>query len=203
MAAPLLGREDEMAAAVTRPARLVLVHADRSLLAAADDLQAVAANPKTHEVVPDRVASPLAKRQVVLIGAARIGVAFDRLPVPESDGRTRATVVDGRFVLNAGSDRPDRLNQYLRVWRAANTTISAKRPGCEAVSAWPVDCGSTIIRTANSTAASEAKSPIRLTPEQTSPKPVRPARAEQTRIHNGCGTVTILSGASGLLTEPA
>src|SRR5919107_1684436 len=61
----LLRSQDEMAAPVAAPARLVVLGADRRLLAPAHHDEALRRNTETDEVFPHGIGAALAKRQVV------------------------------------------------------------------------------------------------------------------------------------------
>ena len=70
-----------MRAAILAPARLVLLVANRPLLAVADDGDAVRLDALGDEVIHRRLCATLAERQVVLVGAALIAVSFDKYEV--------------------------------------------------------------------------------------------------------------------------
>jgi len=77
---PLLGGEDEVPAAVLRPAGLVFVSTDRLLFAHAHDADPPFADTETDQVVANGSCTSLTKGEVVLVRTARVGVAFDRDP---------------------------------------------------------------------------------------------------------------------------
>ena len=79
-ASRLLRRDDEVAAAVLRPAALVLLVAERLLLALADDQDAVGGHAEADQVALHRVRAPFAESQVVLGRAARVAVALRPSP---------------------------------------------------------------------------------------------------------------------------
>src|SRR6185295_20096088 len=70
--------DDHVAAAVLRPAALLALGADRPLLAVGERAQARVRDAERGEVVLDRVGAALAERQVELVRAALVGVAFDQ-----------------------------------------------------------------------------------------------------------------------------
>ena len=70
--------DDHVGAAVLRPAALLGLGADRALLAVGEGAQPVAGHAQRAQVVLDRVGAPLAEGQVVLVGAALVGVPLDR-----------------------------------------------------------------------------------------------------------------------------
>src|SRR4029450_3080160 len=70
--------DEEVRAAILRPTRLGLLGANRPLLPVADDGDAVGLDTLGHEIVHRRFRAPLAERQVVLVGAALVAVAFDQ-----------------------------------------------------------------------------------------------------------------------------
>src|SRR3989442_11479218 len=71
------GLDQEGGAPVLGPARLALLGAQRSLLAVADDRDAVRLDALRHEVVHRGLRASLAERQIVLVGAALVTVPFD------------------------------------------------------------------------------------------------------------------------------
>src|SRR6185369_6662497 len=74
----LLARNQEVTAAVSRPAVLGLFRADRRLLALADHDETVGADPEADQIRLDGGRAPFPQRQVVLVGPTRVGVTFDR-----------------------------------------------------------------------------------------------------------------------------
>src|SRR5215204_2892582 len=73
----LLGGEAEVPSAVFLPAVLRLLRTSWLLFTEAHDGDAVGGKAKAHEIVADRRRPALGEGQVVLVGAARVGVAFD------------------------------------------------------------------------------------------------------------------------------
>src|SRR5262245_21039511 len=73
----LLRFDGEVGAAVLRPALLGVLGADRTLLAVADAGDALALHAVRDEVVHRRARATVTERDVVLVGAALVGVAFD------------------------------------------------------------------------------------------------------------------------------
>ena len=69
---------DERTAAITRPAPFVLIGTDRGLFALTDRRDPVATDTKADHVLLDRGGSPLAQRQVVLIGATVVTMSLHR-----------------------------------------------------------------------------------------------------------------------------
>src|SRR5229473_4678740 len=66
-----------MAAAILLPASLVVLHAERLLLAEADGAEAVGRDAQGHEILLDGVGAAIAKAEIVFRGAALVAVAFD------------------------------------------------------------------------------------------------------------------------------
>src|SRR6185369_8473243 len=81
------------AAAVLRPAAFVRLGALRTLLAVGDHGQAAGIDAEGSQVVGDRVGATLTQRQVVLAGAALVGMAFD------GDGHRRMLSEPSRLLL--------------------------------------------------------------------------------------------------------
>src|SRR3954464_14778801 len=73
----LLGRDQEVAAAILLPAGLGLFRAERLLLSLADNRDAVGGQPQADDVVADGGGTTFAERQVVLVGAPVVGVSLD------------------------------------------------------------------------------------------------------------------------------
>src|SRR5207244_2478701 len=86
------GLDQEVGAPVLGPARLALLGAQRSLLAVADDRDAVRLDALRHEVVHRGLRASLAERQIVLVRAAREGLEAEDEP--------------GAPAAGAGADRP-------------------------------------------------------------------------------------------------
>src|SRR4029077_15246927 len=81
-----------MAAAVLLPASLVVLRAERLLLAEADGAEAVGRNAQRDKILLDGAGAAIAKAEVVFGGAALVAVAFDddfdrRGPLQEVRGR--------------------------------------------------------------------------------------------------------------------
>src|SRR5262249_30488317 len=76
-AARLLRLDQEMRAPVLGPARLVVVGADGPLLAVRDDAEAALRHALADEVVHGGLGPALTEREVVLVGAPLVAVAFD------------------------------------------------------------------------------------------------------------------------------
>src|SRR5262249_61132887 len=74
----LLGRINDLDAAVLLPAVLAVVLADRTLFAVADGVELAGRGAGGAERAADRVAAALAEAEVVLARAALVGVAFER-----------------------------------------------------------------------------------------------------------------------------
>src|SRR5204862_6337979 len=74
----LLGGDDEMPAPVHRVTGLGHLHAELLLLALADGEDAIARNPQARQVIAHRGGAAFTEREVVLVGAARVGVPLDR-----------------------------------------------------------------------------------------------------------------------------
>src|ERR1041385_5826745 len=64
-------------APVLRPARDVIAYGDRAFLTVGDGAHAVGGDAARDEIVAHRLRTPGAERDVVLAGAALVGVAFD------------------------------------------------------------------------------------------------------------------------------
>src|SRR5437016_14243374 len=73
----LLRPHEKMRPAVLAPARLVVLRAQRALLAVADDRDPVRPDALGHEVVHRGLRAPLAERHVVFVGAALVAVPLD------------------------------------------------------------------------------------------------------------------------------
>src|ERR1051325_9120718 len=67
----------EVRAAVLLPAVLAALAAERTLLAIAHGAQPLGADAEGRQVLLGGVGAPVAQRQVVVVGAALVGVAFD------------------------------------------------------------------------------------------------------------------------------
>src|SRR5213079_1766549 len=79
------GLDQEVAAPVLLPARVVVLAAQRSLLAVTDDRDAGRLDALGHEVVHRGLRAPLAERQVVLVGAPLVAVSLDEKEVIRVD----------------------------------------------------------------------------------------------------------------------
>src|SRR5687768_5940356 len=66
-----------MAAPVARVTRLRILAAKRFLFALADDNHAIRSDADADQIVADRGGAPLPEREVVLVGATRVGVSFN------------------------------------------------------------------------------------------------------------------------------
>src|SRR5690349_1686305 len=75
--AGLLRLHQEVRAPVLSPARFRVFLTRRALFAVADDRDAVGLHALRHEVVHRRLRAPLTEREVVLVGAALVGVTLD------------------------------------------------------------------------------------------------------------------------------
>src|SRR5712692_2347691 len=73
----LLRLDQEVSVTVLGPAGLVVVGADRPLLAVGDDAHAALRHPLADQIVHGRLGPALAERDVVLIGAPLVAVALD------------------------------------------------------------------------------------------------------------------------------
>src|SRR2546426_2573171 len=73
----LLRPHEKMRPAGLAPARLVLLRAQRALLAVADDRDPVRPDALGHEVVHRGLRAPVAERHVVFVGAALVAVPLD------------------------------------------------------------------------------------------------------------------------------
>src|SRR5262245_3294130 len=69
--------DDHVGAAVLRPAALLFLGADGALLAVGEGAQPAGRDAQRAQVVADRGGPALAEGEVVLVGAARVGVPFD------------------------------------------------------------------------------------------------------------------------------
>src|SRR3990172_5352400 len=78
----LLALCQEVGPTVFGPAVLVVLRAKRALLAIADDRNPVGGDPERDEVVHRGFRPTLTEREVVLVGAALIGVPFNKQKVP-------------------------------------------------------------------------------------------------------------------------
>src|SRR5579871_2005476 len=76
----LLRRNHEVSAPVLRPAGLLLLVAERLLLAHADHVDPVGGDPEVHQVVVHGIRAALAECEVVLARAPRVGMPLDRHP---------------------------------------------------------------------------------------------------------------------------
>src|SRR5262245_14661004 len=74
----LLGRDDEMPAAVLLPAVLAALRAEWRFLALADHEDAGTGHAQARQIFPHGTRPALAKREVVLGGAAFVTVPFNR-----------------------------------------------------------------------------------------------------------------------------
>src|SRR5437879_12608174 len=77
----LLRPHETMRSAVLAPAPLVVLRAQRALLAVADDRDPIRPDALGHEVVHRGLRAPLAERHVVFVGAALVAVPFDEQEV--------------------------------------------------------------------------------------------------------------------------
>src|SRR5688572_19875762 len=74
---PLTGLDQEVCPPILLPAALVLLAANRALLAIRDDRDAVGLDALRHEVVHGGLGAALAQREVVLVGTALVAVSLD------------------------------------------------------------------------------------------------------------------------------
>src|SRR5579862_1999215 len=74
--APSLRDDNEVIAAVLRPAALVIAMAERRLLPEAPDDEPIGRHAKADEIVARGFGAPVAKRDVVLGGSALVAVPF-------------------------------------------------------------------------------------------------------------------------------
>ena len=74
----LLGRDNEVTAAILLPAVLPVFGAEWSFFAFADDEQAVRSDAEANQIASHRVGAPVPQRQVVLTRAASVAVTLDR-----------------------------------------------------------------------------------------------------------------------------
>src|SRR3989442_4355440 len=83
-----------MRPAVLAPARLVVLRAQRALLAVADDRDPVRPDALGHEVVHRGLRAPLAERHVVFVGAALVAVPLDEQELTRARLQPRRVPVD-------------------------------------------------------------------------------------------------------------
>src|SRR3954466_14997187 len=69
--------DDEMRAPIDRPARLRVLGADWTLLAVADERDAIGRDALGEQIVHGGAGPPLAEGEVVLVGAALVALALD------------------------------------------------------------------------------------------------------------------------------
>src|SRR5262245_28521173 len=72
--------QDEVSAAVLGPGLLGVAGVGGALLAVADGVHPVGADPLRNQVLLGRVRAPVTERQVVLLGAPFVAVTLDREP---------------------------------------------------------------------------------------------------------------------------
>src|SRR6266508_2027183 len=95
--------DQEVRVAVLRPARFVVLGADRALLAIRDDGDPVRLDALPHEVVHRRLGAPLTQSQVVFVGAPFVAVP----PAgPGPGGVTAAAPPAGAGAPGAGAEAP-------------------------------------------------------------------------------------------------
>src|SRR5262245_44230773 len=73
----LLRLHEEVSGAILGPEGLVVVAADRALLAVGDDAHAALRHPLADQIVHRRLGPALAERDVVFVGAPLVAVALD------------------------------------------------------------------------------------------------------------------------------